>query len=101
MEFPNLGPMEVRDRADAPRAALVYEPLLPYADRMAISCPEISTGPVSRYLGVLAATCGRPEKARLHLQHAVEVSERGRARPALERTRRNLAEIDKIERYGA
>ncbi len=87
--------------ADAPRAALVYERLLPYADRMAISYPEISTGPVSRYLGVLAATRGRPEQARLHLQHALEVSERIGAGPALERTRMDLAEIDKMERDGA
>ena len=36
-------------------AATLYERLLPYADRVAISYPEISLGPVARFLGILAA----------------------------------------------
>ncbi|MDQ3865516.1 MAG: AAA family ATPase, partial [Actinomycetota bacterium] len=44
---------------DCSRAATLYELLLPYAARVAISYPEISLGPVARFLGVLAAATGR------------------------------------------
>src|SRR5262249_12522364 len=37
---------------DAQRAGVLYEALLPYADRLAVSYPEICTGSVSRYLGL-------------------------------------------------
>src|SRR5207247_6865321 len=40
----------VVSRSDVARARLLYEKLLPYADRVAVSYPEISTGSVSRYL---------------------------------------------------
>jgi hypothetical protein len=44
---------------DAGSATVLYELMLPYADRVAVSYPEISTGSASRYLGLLAATTGR------------------------------------------
>ena len=44
------------DFRDSARASVLYEGLLPYADRIALAWPEFSTGAVSRYLGLLAAT---------------------------------------------
>ena len=47
---------------DAERAAVLYERLLPYADRVAVTYSEISLGSVARYLGLLAAAIGRPSE---------------------------------------
>jgi DNA-binding SARP family transcriptional activator len=65
------------------RAATLYELLLPYADRIATSYPEISVGPVSRYLGLLASTTERYGDAIECFERALEVSERIGARPWL------------------
>ena len=43
---------------DAEAAAGLYEQLVPYGDRVALSYPEISTGSVSRGLGLLATVMG-------------------------------------------
>ncbi|MDP9283674.1 MAG: AAA family ATPase, partial [Actinomycetota bacterium] len=56
------------DERDA--AAVLYELLLPYADRVAISYPEISVGPVSRFLGILASASARLDDAERHFRHA-------------------------------
>ena len=72
---------------DAGRAAVLYELLAPYGDRIAICYPEISTGPVARYLGILAATLGRTRDARRHFAEAVALAERIGARPWVDRTR--------------
>ena len=37
--------------------------LLPYADRVAVSYPEIAIGSVARYLGLAAMTMGRWDDA--------------------------------------
>ena len=44
-------------------AGSLYELLAPYADRIAVSTPEVSLGGVPRYLGLLAAAAGRPALA--------------------------------------
>src|SRR5205823_4588643 len=49
-------------------ASALYDLLLPYADRVAVSYPEISVGPVSRFLGILAATIDRPDDAERHFR---------------------------------
>jgi tetratricopeptide (TPR) repeat protein len=56
-------------------ASVLYELLLPYADRIGVSYPEIRTGPVARYLGLLAATQARYDDAVRHFQQALRVSE--------------------------
>ena len=72
---------------DAGRAAVLYELLAPYGDRVAICYPEISTGPVARYLGILAATSGRRRDAARHFAEAIALAERIGARPWVDRTR--------------
>jgi len=74
---------------DAERAAVLYERLLPYADRVAVTYSEIGLGSVARYLGLLAAAIGRPSEAELHLDAAEEANRRIGARPWLERSRRD------------
>jgi tetratricopeptide (TPR) repeat protein len=71
---------------DSERAATLYELLLPYADRVAVSYPEISLGPVARFLGVLAATCRRYDDAASHFENAWALSERIGARPWIAHT---------------
>ena len=53
-------------------AGSLYELLAPYADRIAVSTPEVSLGGVPRYLGLLAAAAGRPALAAEHFEAAVE-----------------------------
>jgi DNA-binding SARP family transcriptional activator/tetratricopeptide (TPR) repeat protein len=72
-------------------AAVLYELLLPYADHVAISYPEISTGAVARYLGLLASTTSRWDDAIRHLEDAVRLNERIGARSWLAHTRHELA----------
>jgi tetratricopeptide (TPR) repeat protein len=78
---------------DAPRAAVLYERLLPYADRVSISYTEISLGPVAHYLGILAAATGRWNEAEQHFTSAFELSERIGARPWLAHTQHDYAQM--------
>ena len=78
---------------DARRAGAVYERLLPYADRVAVSYPEVSTGGVSRYLGLLAAVTARPDEAIRHLEDALALHERMGARTWLAHTRHDLSRV--------
>jgi len=71
---------------DGDHAATLYELLLPYSDRVALSYPEISLGPVSRFLGILASTTARWSDAERHFEDALALSERIGARPWLART---------------
>jgi hypothetical protein len=64
---------------------------MPYADRVATSYPEISLGPVSRFLGVLESATGRLNVAVEHYRAALEISARIGARPSLARTQENYA----------
>ncbi len=64
-------------------ATTLYDLLLPYADRVATSHTEISVGPVSRYLGLLASTIDRYDDAVEYFERALELGERIGARPWL------------------
>jgi tetratricopeptide (TPR) repeat protein len=78
---------------DGERAATLYELLLPYADRVAVSYPEISVGPVSRFLGILATTCRNFDDAAGHFEDALALSERIGARPWGARTQDDYAQM--------
>jgi len=57
---------------DTPRARLLYELLLPYADRCVVAFTLLSQGSASRSLGLLATTLSRFEDAARHFEHALE-----------------------------
>ena len=78
---------------DQPRAARLYELLLPYADRNVLMArlPLGTLGSASHYLGLLAVTMGRRDDAVAHLQAAMAAHVRLRATPLLERSRHHLA----------
>jgi DNA-binding SARP family transcriptional activator len=78
---------------DSARAATLYGLLLPYADRVAISFPEISLGPISRFLGILASTTRDNDAAASHFEHALALSERIGARPWLAHTQDDYAQM--------
>ena len=78
---------------DASRASVLYELLLPYARRVAVTYPELSTGSVSRYLGILAATNSRWADAERHFEAALEANERIGARPWLAHTQEDYARM--------
>jgi tetratricopeptide (TPR) repeat protein len=75
---------------DAERAGTIHRLLLPYADRVAVSYPEIAIGSVARHLGLAAIAAGRPDEAEAHLRHAIELDERIGARRAVARSRADL-----------
>jgi tetratricopeptide (TPR) repeat protein len=66
---------------DAECASAIYERLLPYDDRIAVSYPEIAMGAVARYLGLAAIAMGHPAEAERHLRRALAINERIGARP--------------------
>jgi DNA-binding SARP family transcriptional activator len=74
-------------------ATTLHELLLPFADRVAVSYPEISLGPICRYLGVLASAIGRWRDAERHFQHAIEFSARIGARPSLGHTQEDYGRM--------
>jgi tetratricopeptide (TPR) repeat protein len=79
--------------AAAGPAARLYERLAPYADRIAISYPEICVGSVSRYLGLLAATCSRPKDAARHFENAIAANEQIGAHPWTALTREDYGRL--------
>jgi DNA-binding SARP family transcriptional activator/tetratricopeptide (TPR) repeat protein len=80
-----------RSLGDAKRAAVLYDALVPYDDRVAVSYPEISVGAVAYYLGGLAATMSRSDDGVRHYEQALVVNERIGARPWLAHTQDDLA----------
>jgi len=78
---------------DAEHASVLYERLLPYADRVAISYPEISTGSVAYGLGLLAAMMERWDDAERHFENALEMNRRIGARPWLAHTQEDYARM--------
>src|SRR5215212_8318632 len=77
-----------------PRAAVVlYRLFLPSADRVAVSYPEICTGSVSHYLGILATTMARQADAECHFQAALQTNEHIGARPWLAHTQHDYARM--------
>jgi DNA-binding SARP family transcriptional activator/tetratricopeptide (TPR) repeat protein len=79
------------DLGEVEHAAVLYELLLPYAERIAISYPEVSTGAVARNLGVLAASIGRRDDAKRHFADALALHRRIGAQTWLARTERDAA----------
>jgi class 3 adenylate cyclase/DNA-binding SARP family transcriptional activator len=65
-----------RVQCDAERAAVLYEALRPYADRVSYSYPEVSLGSTARYVGILATTTARWAEAERHFETALEVNAR-------------------------
>ena len=78
---------------DARRASVLYDLLLPYADRVAVIYPELATGSASRYLGILAATTARWNDAERHFDEALAMNERIGARPWLAHTQCDYADM--------
>jgi len=73
-------------------AATLYELLLPYGDRICVSGSGISsTGAVALALGRLALLRNQPTAAAKHLQQALALLERWRARPYVAQTQYALA----------
>jgi tetratricopeptide (TPR) repeat protein len=61
--------------ADVRRAALLYDLLLPYPDRIVVTGAAVGCfGPLSHYLGLLGATLGRPDDAARHFEAALEMN---------------------------
>ena len=74
---------------DSARAAALYALLLPY-DGQVVRVSRVGGGclsPVSRYLGLLAATMGRFDQALTHFDAAIELEERMGALPYLATSR--------------
>jgi tetratricopeptide (TPR) repeat protein len=65
--------------------------LLPYGDHVAICYPDVMTGAVSLYLGILAETMQRWDDAARHFEDAIATNERIGARPWLAHARHDLA----------
>src|SRR5262249_13016377 len=78
---------------DSERAEALYDLLLPSGDRVAVSYPEISLGPVSHFLGILATTSARLGDAEGHFSDALELNERIGARPWLAHTREDYGRM--------
>jgi tetratricopeptide (TPR) repeat protein len=85
--------------ADADRARTLYELLSPYAARNACTADYISTGSVSRPLGVLASTLSRWHQAERHFEDALTANARMDARPWVARTQFDYARA--LRRRGA
>jgi len=78
----------------ARRAAILYDLVLPYADRCATSGNNIAClGSVSRPLGRLATLLARYEEAEQHFERALEMNARIRARIWVAHTRHDYARM--------
>ncbi|MGH2747195.1 MAG: AAA family ATPase [Actinomycetota bacterium] len=66
---------------DVDTAQSLYEQLAPYEHLNAYSPPEMCTGSVARYLGILAAALGRWDTAAEHFLRAIDSNTRMGARP--------------------
>jgi tetratricopeptide (TPR) repeat protein len=78
-------------RAEA--ATPLYDLLSPFRGRLAVAWFEGTVGAVDRYLGLLAATSGRPDDAIGHLVDAIALNDRMRARPWAAHSRFDLAAV--------
>jgi DNA-binding SARP family transcriptional activator len=78
---------------DTRRATTLYTLLRPHADRLVTCSLELSTGPVSRYLGLLASTLTRWDDAVQHFEDALAISERIHAHPWIAHTQDDYARM--------
>lgn len=79
---------------DAPRAALLYRLLTPYAQHnIVVGFTGASYGAAARYLGMLAATMTHWAQARGHFEEALAMNARMGARPWLAHTQYQYASM--------
>lgn len=78
---------------DARHAQTLYSLLLPRAGSIVYGVPEVSTGAVDRYLGLLAAAGGRFDDAERHFEQALAINERIGARPWLAHTQEDYGRM--------
>ena len=78
---------------DGARAQELYELLQPYGDRVAVGYPEIATGAVARYLGLLATTLERWADAERQFADALTINARIGARSWLAHSQRDYARM--------
>jgi DNA-binding SARP family transcriptional activator len=78
---------------DEQRAEVLYDKLLPFADKLATDVHEGSTGAVARSLGLLADVLGRHDDAVGHLAAAIEINLRVAAKIWVARSQADLAEV--------
>lgn len=76
---------------DAAAAAVLYQQLLPYHARNAVSAPDACIGAVARSLGILAGTTGRYDEAQRHFDDAVAMNTMTGGRPWLAETQCDYA----------
>jgi tetratricopeptide (TPR) repeat protein len=79
--------------SDATTAEILYRLLEPWAALNAADHPEAMRGSVSRYLGLLAATLGRPDAAARHYEDALAMNTRMGARPWLALSQEDYARL--------
>jgi tetratricopeptide (TPR) repeat protein len=73
---------------DRDRCAVLYERLLPYADRTVVAAiGAVCGGPIARHLGLMAQAIGDADAAARHFEHALAVRDRLGARTYAARTR--------------
>jgi DNA-binding SARP family transcriptional activator/tetratricopeptide (TPR) repeat protein len=77
----------------APAAAILYEPMLPFHNRVAVAYSELSMGSVARYLGLLATTMECWDDAERHFSDALEMNERIGSPPWLAHTQDDYARM--------
>jgi len=76
---------------DSHRAKILYQKLLPYAERNGLSAGDGCTGSVSRYLGLLATVSSRRDDAARHFEEGLERNARIGARPSVAHTQHDFA----------
>jgi tetratricopeptide (TPR) repeat protein len=77
---------------DVTRGALLYDELLPLAERSTANVPEGDAGAMARYLGILAAMLGRDDLAVGHYRAAIEIDAATSGLPWAAYARADLAE---------
>lgn len=66
---------------DRAAAAVLYDQLRPYGGLIGLAASEVSVGPMSRPLGILATLLGRHDDAAAHFEDAIGRAQRMGARP--------------------
>jgi DNA-binding CsgD family transcriptional regulator/tetratricopeptide (TPR) repeat protein len=78
---------------DRDRALVLYRLLAPYAELVALAASEVSVGPVSRPLGILATLLGHHDDAAGHFEDATACTQRMGALPWLAHTQQAYARM--------
>ena len=78
---------------DPTHASRLYELLSPYAERNVVCHPGCAIGSAARYLGLLASSLSRWDRAERQFERALELNEEMNARPWLARTQEDFAHM--------